>query len=198
LLMRVPVWAMIVSHFATTWTLYVLLSWLPSYFRDVQGLSIANAGLFSAAPWLAMFAVTHLVAPLADTMIHRGISVTTTRKVMQCTALIGSAAFLLAARDVHSPALALALLCGATGALGCAWSGYAPNSLDMAPRHAPLLLGFSNTVATIPGIVGVAVTGWLVDVTGTYDSAFVLTAVVSGVAALVYALFFNARPLLES
>jgi ACS family sodium-dependent inorganic phosphate cotransporter len=62
LLLRVPVWAMVVSHFATTWTLYVLLSWLPSYFRDVQGLTIANAGLFSAAPWLAMFTVTNIAA----------------------------------------------------------------------------------------------------------------------------------------
>jgi len=197
LLLRVPVWAMVVSHFATTWTLYVLLSWLPSYFRDVQGLTIANAGLFSAAPWLAMFTVTNIAAPVADAMIRRGISITTARKVMQCTALVGSAGFLLATRDVQSPMVALALLCGATGALGCAWSGYAPNSLDMAPRYASVLFGFSNTFATIPGIVGVAITGWLVDVTGTYNSAFVLTAAVSGVGALVYALFFNARPLLE-
>lgn len=198
LLSRLPVWAMVISHFATTWTLYVLLSWLPSYFRDVQGLTIANAGLFSAAPWLAMFAVTNIAAPVADAMIGRGTSITTVRKVMQCTALVGSAGFLLATRGVHSPMLALALLCGATGMLGCAWSGYAPNSLDMAPRHASLLFGFSNTVATIPGIVGVAITGWLVDVTGTYNSAFVLTAAVSGVGALAYALFFDARPLLDS
>jgi len=51
----------------------VLLSWLPSYFRDVQGLSIANAGLFSAAPWLAMFAVTNVAAVTSDRMIERGV-----------------------------------------------------------------------------------------------------------------------------
>jgi ACS family sodium-dependent inorganic phosphate cotransporter len=197
-LVQVPVWAMVTSHFATTWVLYVLLSWLPSYFREVQGLSIANAGLFSAAPWLAMFTVTNIAAPIADGMIRRGVSVTFTRKVMQCTALIGSATFLLATRDAHSPTVALVLLCGATGALGCAWSGYAPNSLDIAPRHAALLAGFSNTFATIPGIVGVAITGWLVDVTGTYTAAFVLTAAIACIGAVVYAAFFNARPLFES
>ncbi len=53
LLLRGPVWAMVASHFATLWVLYFLLAWLPSYFRDVQHLSIADAGLFSAAPWLA-------------------------------------------------------------------------------------------------------------------------------------------------
>jgi len=197
LLLSVPTWAMVTAHFATTWSLYVLLAWLPSYFREVQGLSIANAGLFSAAPWLAMFAVTNIAASVSDRLIKRGISLTLVRKVLQCTGLIVSAAFLLATRDVHSPALALVLLCAATGALGCTWSGYAPNSLDLAPRHAGLLMGFSNTFATIPGIVGVAITGWLVDVTGTYTAAFVLTAAVSAAGALVYAFFFEARPLTD-
>jgi ACS family sodium-dependent inorganic phosphate cotransporter len=195
-LLRVPaVWAMVAAQFATTWTLYVLISWLPSYFREAQGLSIANSGLFSAAPWLAMFVVTNVGATVSDRMISRGTSLTSTRKLMQCTGLVVSAAFLLFARDVHSPALALALMCGAAGALGLAWSGYGPNGLDISPPHAAQLMGMSNTIATIPGIVGVAVTGWLLDVTGTYSAAFVLTATVSGVGALIYGTLFNARPI---
>ena len=195
LLLRVPVWAMAAGHFASTWVLYFLLAWLPSYFRDVQHLSIANAGLFSAAPWLTMFVVTNAVARVADRMIRRGVSVTTTRKRMQCTGLLLAAAFLLATQLATTPASALILLCGASGALGFTWSGYAPNGLDIAPRYAALLTGFSNSIATIPGIVGVAVTGWLVDVTGTYAAPFVLTAAVASAGALVYALFFSAEPL---
>jgi hypothetical protein len=34
------------------------------------------------------------------------------------------------------------------------------------------MVGLSNTISQIPGIVGVAVTGWLVDITGTYSAAF--------------------------
>jgi ACS family sodium-dependent inorganic phosphate cotransporter len=195
LLLRAPVWAMVSGHFATTWSLYVLLSWLPSYFKEVQGLTIGNAGLFSAAPWLAAFVMTHAAGSVSDGMIRRGVSVTFTRKLMQCGGLIVSAAFLLATRGVHSPALALVLLCGATGALGCTNSGFAANGLDLAPRHAALVFGFSNTFATIPGIVGVAVTGWLVQVTGTYSAAFALTAAVSVVGAVAYVVLFDAsRP----
>ena len=50
LLLRWPVLAVVTGQFASGWTLNVLLSWLPSYFRDVQSLSIGDAGLFSAAP----------------------------------------------------------------------------------------------------------------------------------------------------
>ncbi len=194
-LLRKPVAAIVAAHFATTWNLYVLLSWLPSYFKRELGLGIANVGLFSAAPWLAMFLVASGAAAASDRLIARGVGVTSVRKTMQCMGLIGPALFLFAAREVHSAGSALALMCCATGALGCTWSGYAPNGLDIAPRHASLIYGFSNTFATIPGIVGVAVTGWLVDVTGTYSAAFVLTAAVSVLGAAIYAFLFDARPL---
>jgi MFS transporter, ACS family, solute carrier family 17 (sodium-dependent inorganic phosphate cotransporter), other len=195
LLVRGPVIAIVIAHVAGNWGLYMLLSWLPSYFRDVQGLSIANAGLFSAAPWLAMFLVSNVAAALTDRMILHGVSVTATRKLMQCGGLIVSAAFLLVLREVHTPAMALLLLCAATGALGCTWSGFAPSFLDVAPRHGALLYGFSNTFATIPGVIGVAVTGWLVDVTGTYSAAFLLAASVSVLGAAVFAIFFEAGEL---
>jgi hypothetical protein len=32
-------------------------------------------------------------------------------------------------------------------------SGYLSNMLDLAPRHAGALMGISNTVATLPGVL---------------------------------------------
>ena len=197
LLVSVPVLALVCAHVASNWTLYVLLAWLPSYFREVLHLSVASAGLFSAGPWLTAAAVTNVAAPVSDRLIAGGFSVTATRKLMQCGGLLISAGFLLAIRDVHSPGIALVLLCTATGALGLTWCGYAPGFIDVAPRHSALLSGFSNTIATIPGIVGVTVTGWLLDVTGTYSAAFILTASISVLSAMVFGLFFSARPLIE-
>ena len=144
-----------------------------------------------------MLATTNLIAVISDRMMGRGVRLTATRKLMVCVGLVVSAAFLLTLREAHSPAAALVLMCGATGALGCTWSGFPPSYLDVAPRHGGVLFGFGNTFATIPGIVGVAVTGWLVDVTGTYSVAFVLAAIVSAVGALTFGLLFDARPLVD-
>lgn len=58
-------------------------------------------------------------------------------------------------------------------------------------------MGFGNTFAQIPGIVGVALTGWLVDITGAYSAAFVLTALVSIAGALIFGFFADARPLVD-
>jgi MFS transporter, ACS family, solute carrier family 17 (sodium-dependent inorganic phosphate cotransporter), other len=198
LLLHTSLASIVAAHVACNWVQYVLLSWLPSYFREMHGLSIASSGLFSAAPWLSMFAVYNLAGSLADRMIRRGIGQTTTRKRMVCAGLIVSAGFLLALQQVHSPTAALMFLCGSTGALAWATTGYMPSYLDVAPRHGAVVYGFGNTFAQIPGIVGVAVTGWLVDVTGTYSAAFVLAAIVGCAGALTFGCLFDARPILTN
>jgi ACS family sodium-dependent inorganic phosphate cotransporter len=195
LLLRAPVLAIVVAHFASTWFLYVLLAWLPSYFRDVQHLSITGAGVWSAAPWVSNFIGTHLAALAANRLALRGVSVTTVRKLAQCLGLLGAAGCLLLLRAVSSPEVALALLCGATGSLGMCNCGFPPAMMDVAPRHGALIYGVSNTFATLPGIVGVAATGWLVDRTGTYTAGFALTAGVGVAGALVFALLFEAKAL---
>ena len=141
LLLRAPVLAIVVAHFSSTWFLYVLLAWLPSYFRDVQHLSIAGAGVWSAAPWVSNFLGTHLAAYAADRLAERGVSVTHVRKLAQCLGLLGAAGFLLALRAVGSAEVALAMLCGATGALGMCNCGFPPAMMDVAPRHGPSSTG---------------------------------------------------------
>jgi MFS transporter, ACS family, solute carrier family 17 (sodium-dependent inorganic phosphate cotransporter), other len=193
LLTKPPVWAIFISHFCSNWGLYLLIAWLPSYFRDAMGLSFASAGVYSAAPWLAAFVTGNLAAMLADRAIARGIPAHFVRKLAVGVALLGFATFLLLVRDVNSPTMALTLVCAATGALGVSWSGFAPNMLDIAPRHCAVLIAVSNTLATIPGVAGVAVTGWLLDRTGSYSATFVLTAGIAITGALVYFIFGSAR-----
>ena len=189
------VWAIFVTHFCNNWALYLLISWLPSYFREQLGLSITNAGLFAAAPWLATFVTANLSGMLADRAISNGVSMILVRRLTVGISLVGMAVFLMLARDVSTPTTALALMCAATGCLGIGMAGFLPNCLDIAPRDSAVLVGISNTIATIPGIAGVAITGWLIDTTGTYASAFLVTAGVCIVGALFYFAFGSAQPL---
>ncbi len=197
LLLRPQVLAVCVTHFASNWTLYVLLTWLPSYLRDSLGLSIENSGVLSAGPWLAMFFGTYAGAGLSDAIMRRTGRLAFTRKLMQSAGLLGSGAMLLLAQRTSTVPMAIAVICVAAGLLGLTWSGYAPNFLDLAPRHSGLLVGFSNTFATIPGIVGVALTGWLVDTTGTYTAAFLLAATVSVVGTVAYIALGRTEPIVE-
>jgi MFS transporter, ACS family, solute carrier family 17 (sodium-dependent inorganic phosphate cotransporter), other len=183
------VWAIVINHFCHNWSLYVLLAWLPSYFRTTFGVTLANAGLLAAAPWLTNFVMANVAGALADGMINRGRSTTFVRRLMQGTGLLGAALFLLLMQTASSPMTGVLLMCGATGTLAFCFAGFSPNSFDIAPRYADVIWGISNTFATLPGIVGVAVTGWLVERTGGYAAPFIVTAAVGAAGALVFLKF---------
>ena len=144
-----------------------------------------------------MFVMTNVGGWMADKMMINGMSTTAVRKIMQCTGLIGGAVFLLLLRDVQSPNVALLLLCAVLGFASFTVSGFGTNHLDIAPKHAGFLVGITNTMGTVPGIVGVALTGWLVDTTGSYDSVFLMVAAINVVGAVIWLLFATGKRLVD-
>ena len=48
---------------------------------------------------------------------------------------------------------AIVLMSGALGASGLGIAGFLSNHVDIAPNYAGILMGISNTAATIPGII---------------------------------------------
>lgn len=196
LLGRPAVIALMLSHFAVNWVMYMLIAWMPSYFYATQGVSITGAAAYSAAPYLTAFVASIAGALLADRLLARGRTPTFVRKLMQCTGLLGAAAFLLLVREADTAPEALASMCAALGFLSMTFSGTAAATLEIAPRYADVVSGMSNTVATVPGIVAVVVTGWLVDMTGTYDAALALTAAVGVFGAVVWLVWGAAQDVL--
>ncbi|MCJ7451571.1 MAG: hypothetical protein MUO39_03735, partial [Steroidobacteraceae bacterium] len=147
----------------------------------------------AAAPWLVNFVAANLAGAWADRMLRAGRSAGFVRKLMQTIALLGGAVFMLLLTQATTPAAAVVIMCFAAGCSACAMSGFAPNCFDIAPRYADVIWGISNTFATLPGIVGIYITGWLVDRTGTFAAPFVLTAAVSLFGAAFYLIFGSGR-----
>ena len=197
LLTHKAVWALITNHFCSNWVLYMLLAWLPSYFHTVLHFDLVKAGLVSAAPWLSMFLFGNLGGLVADRMIRAGLDLTFIRKAMQLTGLLGAATCMLSVQNVTSPTLAVSLMCGALGFIALTWSGFMPNHLEIAPRYADVLMGMTNTAGTIPGVVGVYVTGWLVAETGSYSAPFMLCAAVEVLGAVVWLAWGTAKRIVD-
>ena len=189
--------ALIITNFCTNWGLYVALAWLPSYFYDAQGISLVDSGLYSMAPWLSMLFAMNIAGWLADRALGGGVEATRVRKIAQTIGLGGSALFLFAAGSAATPLTAVLIMCGALACLGVCYSGFAPAVLEMAPRHGDILWSISNTFGTLPGIIGVAVTGWLVGITGTYLAAFALAAAIHVVGAVVWLVFGTSREIIH-
>uniref|UniRef100_A0A3P8RQ50 Sialin n=1 Tax=Amphiprion percula TaxID=161767 RepID=A0A3P8RQ50_AMPPE len=161
-----PLWAIVVAHFSYNWTFYTLLTLLPTYMNDILGFSIKQNGLLG-----------QVADYLRESCLYPTILV---RKVFSIIGMIGPAAFLVAA-----------------GYTGCNYilavmsaSGFNINHLDIAPSYAGILLGVTNTFATIPGMVGPVIARDLTkhNTIEEWQTVFYIAAAIN----LFGALFFNA------
>ena len=121
-------------------------------------------------------------------MIAAGHSVTFVRKLLQSIAAGGLAVCLLLIEFASGlwEAMTLLILAKILGA--AAIGGYACNHMDIGPRHAGTLMGISNTAGTLPGIIGVYVTGLILEWTGSWALVFQVTAGVALVGMVIYLL----------
>ena len=190
LLTKKQVWALCTAGFASSWTLYIFLSWLPSYFADVHGLNISGAGIYSLFPWISMFLMLNVGGWVGDSMIKKGISLTLTRKLMVGFGLIGGAVMMIFMRDATSPEIATLLMFCALGITAFSFAAIVPNCLDITPKFADILYGTVNTFGTLAGALGAPIAGYILTSTGSYDNVFIVTAAISLVGACIF-LFFG-------
>ncbi|XP_023802357.1 vesicular glutamate transporter 1-like, partial [Cyanistes caeruleus] len=157
-----PVYAIIVANFCRSWTFYLLLISQPAYFEEVFGFEISKVGLLSALPHLVMTIVVPIGGQIADFLRSRGLmSTTNVRKMMNCGGFGMEATLLLVVGYSHSRAVAISFLVLAVGFSGFAISGFNVNHLDIAPRYASVLMGLSNGVGTLSGMVCPLIVGAL-------------------------------------
>ena len=180
------VWAIVVAHFCSNFGFNILLLWMPTYLHHTFSVPLERVGVYSIIPWIATFVMITFSGWLADALIVRGLAVGTVRKSMQTTAFALGAISLIVVPAAHSPAMAVALLTLAASANGIGSAAFGVNHLDVAPTYAGILMGISNTFATLPGIVGVAATGLIVQATKSFSAVFYLIAAVYGLGMFFY------------
>ncbi len=189
-LRSMPVWAIIVAHFCNNWSLYVLLTWLPTFVTEGLGVDFKSVGMVSMIPHLVSFIFLNVAGNVADRLISGGMDVGRTRKLMQAIGFGGISISLLIVSQVSSVWMAIAVM-SAGKALGAfSTGGFSVNHMDVAPRYAGLLFGITNTAGTIPGIVGVYVTGLILEATGSWAVVWNTTAGVT-IFGLVFYLVFS-------
>ena len=197
ILSKPAVWAIIVSHFCANWGSYVLLAWLPTYINKGLGVDFAAVGIVTMIPSLFSFLALNAGGWLADRMIRRGMDVTRVRKTMQTVGFGGSAVILATVGYVESVAIAIAMMSLGNIFGGAMSGGFGVNHLDIAPRGAGMIMGLSNTAATIPGIIGVYISGVILESTGSWALVFQTAAGVLAFGLVFYLIFASSKKLFD-
>ena len=180
------VWAIVMAHLCNNFGFYILLLWLPSYLDHTFHVPLKDLGVMAVVPYLAAFVVGNCSGWLADGLQRRGMRMTAVRKTLQTIAFGLGAAAVCAMPFAHSAVQAVILATVSIGGTAIGMGGWGVNHLDVAPRYAGILMGISNTFATLPGIIGVAATGFIVQATGSYSGVFYLAAAVYLVGLVAY------------
>jgi MFS family permease len=193
LLRTSSVWAIIVGHFCTNWGSYVLLAWMPTYIYKGLGVDFADVGLFTMIPAFFSFLALNTGGWLADNLIRRGFNKTWVRKAMQTVGFGGFAAVLAVVGYVESVPLAIALMSLGNIFGGAMAGGFGVNHLDIAPKGSGVIMGLSNTAGTIPGIIGVYISGMILEATGSWALVFQTAAGVLLFGLVFYLVFASAE-----
>ncbi|KAJ8681254.1 hypothetical protein QAD02_017041 [Eretmocerus hayati] len=156
-LTSMPVWAIIVANFCRSWNFYMLVLYQSRFMHEVFGISVVETGLIGSLPHLLMTMIVPCGGALADHLRKTGMmSTTNVRKLFNCGGFGTEALFFLVVANCathrNGTTATMALTVGVAGS-GFAISGFNVNHLDIAPRYASILMGMSNGVGTIAGLL---------------------------------------------
>ncbi|KAI4346899.1 hypothetical protein L6164_007762 [Bauhinia variegata] len=166
-----PVWAIVINNFTFHYALYVLMNWLPTYFELGLQLSLQEMGSSKMMPYLNMFIFSNIGGVVADYLITKRImSVTKTRKFLNTIGFVVASLALIVIPIFRTSGGAIFCSSVALGFLALGRAGFAVNHMDIAPRYAGIVMGVSNTAGTLAGIVGVDLTGKLLEAAKTANS----------------------------
>jgi ACS family sodium-dependent inorganic phosphate cotransporter len=189
----------VVNNFTFHYAFYIVMNWLPTYFDKVLHTPIQSVGIAKMLPYLTMFLTSNAGAWVGDYMIaSRGVSVASGRKLVNTCGFLLTACMLCLMPAASDVPLGLLLTTLALGAAGFARGGFSVNHMDIAPAHAGVIMGISNTAGTLSGVIGVAVTGyilssWGVEEKGGWYASLMLAAALCVVGAAVFVRYAQGR-----
>lgn len=191
-LFRKPsVWAAILSQLSAASSFFILLSWLPTFFKETFPSS--KGWVFNVVPWLVAIPASLFSGFLSDHLINRGYRTITVRKFMQVMGLGLSSIFALCLGHTSSFCKSVVFASASIGLQTFNHSGISVNIQDLAPSCAGFLFGVANTAGALAGVVGVCLGGYLIETTGSWTSVFNLVAAISSLGLCNFLLFGKAQ-----
>jgi len=184
-------WAVVLCNLTFNWGFYVMLAWLPTYLNKGLGFTKRQTSVISIMPFsvTAIFAIS--AGKLNDLVMNCEVRPIVARKIFTVISSLGPAITLIIISFIPmNRYVAAAILSFGFGTSGCVTVALSLNIMEMAPKHAGLVSGIANTFGTIPGIVGIASTGYLLTLFGSWGAVFMVPVIFYVLGVLIF-LFFG-------
>ena len=185
-------WGAVLGFMGVIYMLWLHLTWLPGYFEREHGLSLYQTAWVVSLAYVFGALGTIVAGRICDRLVKNGASVLGSRKRVVVAALFAAAAFTVPLSFASGFMLSVALLCCALFSVNMASSTawMIANTVVDSQRVASFG-SIQNFGGYLAGSVAPIVTGFSIQQTGSFASAFLISAAVAAVAAMAYVLLLK-------
>lgn len=189
-------WGLALIGGADAYCSYLFLSWLPSYLQTARHLSLGTTSLYTAVPYATAFVISISVAQISDRFLKGSGVDTGRRRFFIAGSSLTAAALIASVPFVDSVPVLLGMIAVAIGCIATNTSQVfaLTNDLLPDPRDIGKAMGFEVAAANVIGFLSPIVTGYVIAITASFDTAFVIAGAMMLFGA-GSALFIANRPM---
>ena len=184
------------AFFSYNYVLFFFLSWFPSYLVRAHHLNIKEMSVATVVPWLVGTVGLACGGAISDALYRLTGNLLLSRRIVLVTCLLGAGACVAVAGAVQSTQGAVALMSVSLFFLYVTGAIYWAIVQDVVhPARVGGVSGFLHCMGSLSGVIGPAVTGFIVERSGSFASAFVLAGAIALTGAVLAGVFVrNVRP----
>src|SRR5712671_3316675 len=158
--------------FCYGWTLWLFLSWIPSFFYQNYQQSLTQSAFYSAGVFLAGVIGDTLGGVASARILHRTGDRAAARRNVIVAGMLGGFLFLIPVILVHDVNVVAISLAAAFFSVELVVAPIWAVPMDIAPKYSGSASGMMNFGFGVAGIISPFVFGYLIDKTGSWTLPF--------------------------
>jgi MFS family permease len=187
-------WGLIGGFFGQSYLGWLYLTWLPGYLEIAHHMSLPRAGILAAVPPFFAYIGALSGGSLCDLLAARGMNLLASRRFPAILGVFGMAVFTVPVAFTNSAGLALAFIsasvfCGQIAGV----AGWVLVTAVAPQSYIASLGSLQNCGGYIGAALAPAVTGFLLQATGSFGPGLIVGAIVAALSACSY-VFLTREP----
>jgi sugar phosphate permease len=174
------------AFFCYNYILFFFLSWFPAYLVQAHGLDIKAMSITTMIPWIVGFVGLALGGWISDKIFNITGKLLLSRKIVLVVSLTAAAICVALAgtiKEVNSAVIMMSISIFFLYITGAIYWAIVQDVVHKS--RVGSISGFIHLIGSLSGVIGPVVTGFIVQHSGKFDSAFILAGAVAGVGALL-------------
>lgn len=193
----ISVWGCGLAYFCANYLFFLFLTWLPLYFVNGRGIDLSQSAIYSMLPYLVAVFTYPIGGYLADAASNK-LGQNIGRKVIPIFGLFIAGILLIIGSKATSIGTAALLISASNGFLCLTMGGFLTIPRVLSQKNVGTISGVVTTLGSVAGILAPFLTGLIIDMSGNYDTALYVGAIIAMVGALLLLFACRVKPIVRN